>query len=46
VLRSLPLTGSREVASLLRIIYALVLIVIVLRLPGGLISLLRRRKGA
>lgn len=46
VLRSLPLTGSREVASLLRIVYALVLIVIVLRLPGGLISLLRRRKGA
>ena len=42
VLRSLPITNSHEMASVLKMAYALVLIVAVLRFPGGLISIVRR----
>ncbi len=40
LMRSLPFADSREVTSGLRILYAIVLIVTVIRLPGGLVSLL------
>lgn len=43
LLRTLPFANSREMASLLGMAYALVLMIVVLRLPGGLMSLLRAR---
>jgi branched-chain amino acid transport system permease protein len=43
VLRSLPMVNSREAASLVRIGYGLVLIVVVLRMPHGIAGLWRRR---
>jgi branched-chain amino acid transport system permease protein len=43
VLRSLPLVNSREAASLVRIGYGLVLIVVVLRTPRGIVGLWERR---
>jgi branched-chain amino acid transport system permease protein len=43
VLRSLPLVNSREAASLIRIGYGLVLIVVVLRTPRGIVGLWERR---
>jgi ABC-type branched-subunit amino acid transport system permease subunit len=43
-LRHLPYTNSREAASAVKILYAFVLIVIVLRLPGGLLSLVKRKR--
>ena len=43
VLRALPFVGSREAASLVRIGYGLVLIVLVLRLPRGIVGLWRWR---
>jgi branched-chain amino acid transport system permease protein len=44
VFRLLPIANSYEVASLLKMIYAIVLIVIIVKLPGGLISLVRNRR--
>jgi branched-chain amino acid transport system permease protein len=44
LLRTLPFANSREMASLVGILYALALLVVVLRLPGGLVSLLARRR--
>ena len=43
VLRSLPLVNSREAASLVRIGYGLILIVVVLRMPRGVVGLWARR---
>lgn len=43
VLRTLPFVNSREAASLVRIGYGLVLVVVVLRMPGGIAGLWRRR---
>ncbi|MGE0733513.1 MAG: branched-chain amino acid ABC transporter permease [Alphaproteobacteria bacterium] len=43
-LRSLPFENSREIASGARIVYALVLMVIVIKLPGGIVSLFARRQ--
>lgn len=43
-LRNLPFTNSREAASAVKILYAFVLILVVLRLPGGLLSLVARRR--
>jgi branched-chain amino acid transport system permease protein len=43
VLRSLPLVSSREAASLVRILYGLVLMVMVLRMPAGIVGLWSRR---
>lgn len=45
ILRTLPIASSREMASLLKIAYALVLMVVVIKLPGGVVGLLTRRKG-
>jgi len=45
LLRHLPYTNSREAASAVKILYAFVLILVVLRLPGGLLSLVVRRRG-
>jgi branched-chain amino acid transport system permease protein len=39
VLRSLPFVNSREAASLIRIGYGLVLIIVVLRMPRGIVGL-------
>jgi branched-chain amino acid transport system permease protein len=46
VLRTLPFADSREWASLLGMVYALVLMIVVLRLPSGLVSLRLRRLGS
>ena len=43
VLRSLPMVNSREAASLVRIGYGLILIVMVLRMPRGIVGLWERR---
>jgi branched-chain amino acid transport system permease protein len=43
VLRTLPLVNSREAASLVRVLYGLVLVVFVLRMPWGIVGLWRRR---
>jgi branched-chain amino acid transport system permease protein len=43
VLRSLPFVNSREAASLVRMAYGLVLIILVLRMPSGIAGLWRRR---
>jgi branched-chain amino acid transport system permease protein len=43
VLRALPFVGSREAASLVRIIYGLILMIIVFRMPGGIVGLLVKR---
>ena len=43
VLRSLPVVNSREAASLVRIGYGLFLIIIVLRMPRGIVGLWGRR---
>ncbi len=43
VLRTLPFANSRETASMLGIVYALVLLVVALRLPGGIVSLIATR---
>ena len=43
VLRSLPLVNSREAASLVRIGYGLFLIIVVLRMPRGIVGLWERR---
>lgn len=43
VLRSLPVVNSQEAASLVRIGYGLFLIVVVLRMPRGIVSLWERR---
>jgi branched-chain amino acid transport system permease protein len=43
VLRTLPFADSREMASLLGIVYAVVLLIVALRLPGGLVSLVAAR---
>jgi branched-chain amino acid transport system permease protein len=45
VLRSLPVVNSREAASLVRIGYGLVLIIVVLRMPRGIVGLWERRSG-
>jgi len=42
-LRTLPFANSREVASLLRALYAIILMVVVTRFPGGLVSIWSRR---
>jgi branched-chain amino acid transport system permease protein len=42
VLRALPFVNSREAASLVRIGYGLVLVVLVLRMPRGIVGLWRR----
>lgn len=42
IIRALPFADSREITSLLRIAYAVVLIIIVIRVPGGLLSLSKR----
>jgi branched-chain amino acid transport system permease protein len=43
VLRSLPVVNSREAASLVRIGYGLFLIIVVLRMPRGIVGLWERR---
>ena len=43
VLRALPFVSSREAASLVRVGYGLVLVVLVLRLPRGIVGLWRWR---
>jgi branched-chain amino acid transport system permease protein len=45
VLRTLPIVDSREVASLIRIAYGVALMVIVLRMPLGIVGLVSRRWG-
>ena len=42
-LRTLPIVDSREVASLIRIAYGVALMVIVLRMPIGIVGMLSRR---
>jgi len=42
-LRTLPFVSSREAASLVRVGYGLVLVVLVLRLPRGIVGLWHRR---
>jgi branched-chain amino acid transport system permease protein len=42
-LRTLPIVDSREVASLIRIAYGVALMVIVLRMPAGIVGMLARR---
>jgi branched-chain amino acid transport system permease protein len=42
-LRTLPFVNSREAASLVRIGYGLILLVVVLRMPSGIVGLWRRR---
>ena len=44
VLRSLPMVNSREAASLVRILYGLVLMVMVLRMPAGIVGLWSRSR--
>jgi ABC-type branched-subunit amino acid transport system permease subunit len=39
----LPMVNSREAASLIRIGYGLILIVMVLRMPRGIVGLWERR---
>ena len=43
VLRTLPFVNSREAASLVRIGYGIVLMIIILRMPTGIVGLFRRR---
>jgi len=43
-LRTLPIVDSREAASLIRIFYGVVLMVVVLRLPQGIVGLLSQRR--
>jgi branched-chain amino acid transport system permease protein len=43
VLRSLPLINSREAASVVRIAYGLLLMIMVLRVPAGIVGLWTRR---
>jgi branched-chain amino acid transport system permease protein len=43
VLRALPFVNSREAASLVRVLYGLLLVVLVLRMPRGIVGLWRRR---
>ncbi len=43
VLRTLPIVSSREAASLVRIGYGAVLIILVLRMPQGIVGLWRKR---
>lgn len=42
-LRTLPIVDSREVASLIRIAYGIALMVIVLRMPLGIVGMIYRR---
>ncbi len=44
IFRAIPFANSQEVASILKMIYALVLIIVIIKLPGGLVSLLPGRK--
>jgi len=47
-LRSLPLAHSREIVTVERMIWALVLVVVIFYLPGGLVTLgdrVKSRKG-
>ncbi len=44
VFRSLPIANSQEATSLLKIVYAVILMVVVVRLPGGIVSLLVARR--
>jgi branched-chain amino acid transport system permease protein len=46
VLRSLPLAHSREIVTLERMVWALVLILVIFYLPGGLVTLREKAKGA
>lgn len=43
VLRALPFVNSREAASLVRVGYGVVLIILVLRMPQGIVGLWRKR---
>jgi ABC-type branched-subunit amino acid transport system permease subunit len=42
-LRTLPIVNSREAASLVKIAYGIVLMVVILRMPRGIIGLWSRR---
>jgi branched-chain amino acid transport system permease protein len=44
ILRMMPFSNSYQIASALKMFYALVLIVMVIRLPGGIVGLFVRRK--
>jgi branched-chain amino acid transport system permease protein len=44
-LRTLPIVDSREIASLIRIAYGVALMVIVLRMPLGIVGLFTSRRG-
>jgi branched-chain amino acid transport system permease protein len=43
LIRALPFADSREITSVLRICYAIILMVLIIRVPGGLVSLLPKR---
>jgi branched-chain amino acid transport system permease protein len=45
-LRNLPFENTRQIATASKMLYALLLMIIVIYLPGGLISLRRRRRSA
>ena len=45
-LRSLPLAHSREIVTVERMVWALVLILVIFYLPGGLVTLREKTKGA
>jgi branched-chain amino acid transport system permease protein len=44
VLRTLPFASSREASSLLRIAYAVILMIVVIRFPGGIVGAFRGRR--
>jgi branched-chain amino acid transport system permease protein len=44
--RNIPFGDTRMISGALKIVYAVVLMIVVVRLPGGIVSLLPGRKGA